>query len=139
MICFRYRRSDAEVHIWSTRRFVEGTPAASGNTTPSTDDQPPPESRLSFVVHGKQEAARHRLYSRFFRGPIIEVEKKRLDTLVSESHDKRNPHVEEKTITERITVEQKITNGRPSISESSTRLGIRRATMGARRGRQRVK
>ncbi|KAF8229698.1 hypothetical protein L208DRAFT_156446 [Tricholoma matsutake] len=55
--------------ILSNRRPVTGTPAnTSGTNTPDTSDQAPRSTLLSIA---KREAAKHGLYARFFRGPVL--------------------------------------------------------------------
>ena len=57
--------------ILSNRRPVEGTSVASNSSTPSADlDSSKP--RLNLLAAAKRDAAKQSLYSRFFRGSILE-------------------------------------------------------------------
>ena len=58
--------------IISNRRPISGTPAStSGSTTPNPNVDAGATSRLSLLATAKREAAKHGLYSRFFRGPVL--------------------------------------------------------------------
>jgi len=57
--------------IISNRRPKIGTPALSGTTTPSTEASGGATPRHSIMAAAKQEAARRKLYSMFFRGPVL--------------------------------------------------------------------
>jgi hypothetical protein len=59
--------------IISNRRPATGTPAISGQTTPSTseDAECAPRPSLNLLSTAKREAAKRSLYSRFFSGPVL--------------------------------------------------------------------
>lgn len=58
--------------IISNRRPVAGTPiGTSGTSTPLSASENDTRARLSLLAAAKREAARARLYSRFFRGPVL--------------------------------------------------------------------
>ncbi|TFK40529.1 hypothetical protein BDQ12DRAFT_733762 [Crucibulum laeve] len=53
--------------ILSNRRPIDGTPAASGTTTPNFEQGP----KYSLLTTAKRDAARRGLYAKFFKGPVL--------------------------------------------------------------------
>ncbi|KIK80372.1 hypothetical protein PAXRUDRAFT_158877 [Paxillus rubicundulus Ve08.2h10] len=60
--------------IISNRPPISGTPAAASSSTTPDSDTPGAGTlkRLSLIAAAKREAARRGLYSRFFRGPVLD-------------------------------------------------------------------
>jgi len=104
--------------IFSTTRPIDGTPATSGTITPIDDDRETTTPRLSLMAMAKRDAAKHGLYSRFFRGPVLgpetlAEEERRLTALVAGAFAQKEAHVEgvrviEQTAEKRVVVDLEV-------------------------------